>query len=119
MHIGIMGLTNDVLKELKKEVIRRDEIEGKNEVFESHRKKVQEKLSEKYEELEDLEAQNSNIALQFHVLVHTFPFPVGIPTAAGGSKSFHCSESNQHCEAQSSTTSPVLSRMSSLVTKQS
>ena len=35
------------------------------------------------------------------------------PQKGRGSKSFHCSESNQQCEAQSSTTSPVLSRMSS------
>ena len=44
---------------------------------------------------------------------HVSTFPVGQPTAEEGSKSFHWSESNQHCEAQSSTTSPVLSRMSS------
>ena len=69
MHL-VMGLTNDVLKELKKTVIKLDEKEWKNEDYESHRKKLQDKLVEMYEELEDLEAQNSNVSLAKMVILN-------------------------------------------------
>ena len=42
----------------------------KNEQYDSHHKKIQEKLIEMYEELEDLEAQNNNIALAKMVLMN-------------------------------------------------
>ena len=69
MHI-VMGLTNDMLKELKKEAIKCDDKDQKNEHYDSHHKKMQEKLIEMYDELEDLEAQNSNIALAKMVVMN-------------------------------------------------
>ena len=42
----------------------------KNEHYDSHHKKIQEKLIEMYDELEDLEAQNSNIAIAKMVVMN-------------------------------------------------
>ena len=69
MHV-IMGLTNDVLKELKKYVTKADESERGSVVVDVHHKKIQEKISEMYEEIEDLEAQTSNISLAKMVVLN-------------------------------------------------
>ena len=67
MHI-IMGLANDVLKELKKDVIKCDDEEKPNEGFDDHHNKVQENLLKMYSEVEDLEAQLSNTSLSKMVI---------------------------------------------------
>lgn len=69
MHV-IMGLANDVLKELKKDVIRCDDEEKINEGFDDHHKEVQEKLLKMYSDVEDIEAQLSNTSLAKMVILN-------------------------------------------------
>ena len=69
MHL-VMGLANDVLKELVKAATKADEDERKNETVDAHHKKVQEKLVQLYEEYEDLEAQHSNASLAKMVVLN-------------------------------------------------
>jgi hypothetical protein len=70
MHI-IMGLTNDALKELKSQVIKFDNASKETEnAFDGHHEQVQEKLKEMYDEVEDLEAQFSNINLAIMVVLN-------------------------------------------------
>ena len=61
MHI-IMGLTNDALKELKAAVIKSDETNS-NPALDGHKIEVQKKLVEMYDEVENLENNESNICL--------------------------------------------------------
>ena len=70
MHI-VMGLANDVLKELKKDVIKCDEEEKVDEGFDdNHKQAVQENLIKMYSEVEDLEAQLSNTSLAKMVILN-------------------------------------------------
>ena len=66
-----MGLTNDILKELKSQAVKFDRArnEGEN-IFDVHHEQVQEKLKEMYDEVEDLEAQFSNINLAIMALLN-------------------------------------------------
>ena len=65
-----MGLANDVLKELIKHVKKKDENERGNETVDVHHKKTQDKIIEMYDEVEDLEAQISNISLAKMVVLN-------------------------------------------------
>ena len=69
MHL-IMGLTNDLVKALVIHIKKCDESERGNGVVDAHHKKVQEKIIEMYEEIEDLEAQQSNISLARMVVLN-------------------------------------------------
>jgi len=68
MHI-IMGLTNDSIKELKVSVIKLDE-PASNPVLDGHKIEVQKKLVEMYDEVENLENQESNIYLAITVVLN-------------------------------------------------
>jgi hypothetical protein len=61
MHI-IMGLTNDALKELKAAVIKSDETNS-NPALDGHKIEIQKKQVEMYDEVENLENNESNICL--------------------------------------------------------
>ena len=58
-----MGLTNDVLKELKKEVIKADNSISDNINIDSHHSSTQEKLSLMYQEIECWNSEYSNAFL--------------------------------------------------------
>ena len=69
MHL-IMGLTNDVLNEFIKDVMKADKEERGIESSETHHKQIQEKLLQMYSEVKDLEAQLSNTSLAKMVLMN-------------------------------------------------
>ena len=62
MHI-IMGLGNDVINELKREVNELDEVEAESGLQKSHMNDIQVKLKKLYDEQEILQTQHSNNAL--------------------------------------------------------
>ena len=59
-----------MLKELKNHVTKAVESERGSVIVDVHHKKIQEKISEMYEEIEDLEAQTSNISLAKMVVLN-------------------------------------------------
>ena len=58
-----MGLGNDVINELKREVNELDEVEAESGLQKSHMNDIQVKLKKLYDEQEILQTQHSNNAL--------------------------------------------------------
>ena len=69
MHL-VMGLANDTLDELKKDVVKADDEEMGNESNNDHKEKIKEKLVELYADAEDLEAKLSNTSLAKMVVLN-------------------------------------------------
>ena len=69
MHIT-MGVANDLLKELIKDVKKCDDDEMHNEDTDDFKEQIQENLKEMYAEVEDLEAQLSNTSLAKMVVLN-------------------------------------------------
>ena len=69
MHL-VMGLANDIIKELVKDVVKFDGAESGNQEVDEDKKQVQENLLEMYSEVEDLEAQLSNVSLAKMVIMN-------------------------------------------------
>ena len=65
-----MGLANDTLDELKKDVVKADDEEMGNESNNDHKEKIKEKLVELYAHAEDLEAKLSNTSLAKMVVLN-------------------------------------------------
>ena len=69
MHL-VMGLANDILKELKKDVVKCDKAEEGNPELDEHHEEVQKNILEMYSDVEDLEAQLSNTSLANMVIMN-------------------------------------------------
>ena len=58
-----MGLTNDTMKEVKSDVVKKDQAERKDKHMDAHQIQIEAKLKILYDDIESIEAENSNINL--------------------------------------------------------